>query len=135
MPNTPASFGSALTIFYVADQDRATVFYTAVLAREPMLFVPGMTEFLLTERSSLGLMPESGIKALLGEALPDPTRAGGVPRAELYLRVTGAETFHHRALERGARELSPLEARDWGESVAYSLDLDGHVLAFAERSE
>lgn len=134
MPNIPASFGSALMVFYVADQDRATVFYTAVLAREPTLFVPGMTEFPLNEGAFLGLMPERGIKALLGDALPDPAHAGGTPRAELYLRVAGADAFHQRALERGARELSPLEKRDWGESVAYSLDLDGHVLAFAEQA-
>lgn len=29
-------------------------------------------------------------------------------------------------------ELAP---RNWGERVAYSLDLDGHVLAFAERAD
>jgi hypothetical protein len=28
--------------------------------------------------------------------------------------------------------ISALEDRDWGQRVAYSLDPDGHVLAFAE---
>ena len=125
---------SAITILFVADQDRATAFYAAVLIQEPTLFVPGMTEFPLTPGASLGLMPASGIKALLGDALPDPARAVGVPRAELYLRVENATGFHRRALAEGARELSPLEERDWGESVAYCLDPDGHVLAFAERA-
>ena len=38
---------------------------------------------------------------------------------------------HARALAAGARELSPLALRNWGHEVAYSLDPDGHVLAFA----
>ncbi|PJB30817.1 MAG: glyoxalase, partial [Deltaproteobacteria bacterium CG_4_9_14_3_um_filter_65_9] len=38
---------------------------------------------------------------------------------------------HRRALDNGARELSPLALRDWGHEAAYCLDLDGHVLAFA----
>ena len=38
-----------------------------------------------------------------------------------------------RAIEFGAREVSPLALRDWGHSVAYSLDPDGHVLAFASQ--
>jgi len=32
-------------------------------------------------------------------------------------------------------ELSGVENRDWGHRAAYSLDPDGHVLAFAEQIE
>ena len=120
-----------LFVLYVADQRRSVAFFAAVLGREPRLDVPGMTEFDLPGGGALGLMPEAGIKRLLGAALPDPARANGVPRAELYLRVENPEAFHTRALRAGARELSPLLPRDWGEEVAYSLDPDGHVLAFA----
>ncbi|MBL8955369.1 MAG: hypothetical protein JNK82_31635 [Myxococcaceae bacterium] len=118
-------------ILYVADQARSTAFYAAVLARKPRLDVPGMTEFELEGGSILGLMPEAGIKRLLGAALPDPASARGIPRAELYLKGTGAAAFHVRALAAGALELSPPLLRDWGDFVAYSLDPDGHVLAFA----
>ena len=61
-------------ILYVADQQVSTGFYQAVLARQPDLNVPGMTEFRLSETCVLGLMPEAGIKRLLGERLPDPVR-------------------------------------------------------------
>ncbi|MBK7859658.1 MAG: glyoxalase [Archangiaceae bacterium] len=118
-------------ILYVADQARSTAFYAAVLARKPRLDVLGMTEFQLERGSILGLMPEAGIKRLLGAALPAPASARGVPRAELYLKVPGAAAFHDRALAAGAIELSPPLLRDWGDFVAYSLDPDGHVLAFA----
>lgn len=121
---------TSLIIFYVKDQDRSRQFYEHVLKRPPGLNVPGMTEFEL-DGCRLGLMPEKGIKCLLGDALPDPALANGIPRAELYLRVSDPNAYHRRALEGGAKELSALQLRGWGESVAYSLDPDGHVLAFA----
>lgn len=125
----------ALFILYVADQEASTKFYSSVLACDPILFVPGMTEFKLNDGATLGLMPESGIKRLLGDRLPDPAGATGVPRAELYLALSDAESCHQRALAAGAMELSPMAERPWGDRVAYSLDPDGHVVAFAETSK
>lgn len=119
-------------IFYVADQKKSRDFYAALLDSAPALDVPGMTEFDLGGSASLGLMPVRGIRALLGEKLPDPGRGEGIPRAELYLRVEDAALFHRRALENGGTEIDPLNPRDWGDRAAYSLDPDGHVLAFAE---
>lgn len=125
----------SLFILYVRDQERSRSFYSSVLGKEPELDVPGMTEFNLDHGGSLGLMPESGIARLLGSALPDPSRGNGIPRAELYLRVDDAARHHARAIRHGATEISPLEARAWGDRVAYCLDPDGHVLAFAEAAD
>ncbi len=119
-------------ILYVSDQSQSTDFYAQVLAQPPTLCVPGMTEFTLSAKCVLGLMPETGIKRLLGEKLPDPSGGAGIPRAELYLVVDDPQEYHRRALDLGATELSGLELRDWGDRVAYSLDPDGHVLAFAQ---
>ena len=121
----------SLFILYVSDQEKSAHFYQAVLARTPSLDVPGMTEFELGADSKLGLMPSAGIKKLLGGMLPDPSSAQGVPRAELYLVVKHPEAYHARALQNGAIEVSPMQERDWGDKAAYSLDPDGHVLAFA----
>ncbi len=118
-------------ILYVSDQARAAAFYAAVLALTPRLNVPGMTEFDLPGGAVLGLMPEAGIRRLLGSALPDPSAARGTPRAELYLAVEDPGAYLERAVAAGATELSPLLARDWGHVVAYCLDLDTHVVAFA----
>jgi catechol 2,3-dioxygenase-like lactoylglutathione lyase family enzyme len=119
-------------ILYVKDQAASAAFYSRVLGQTPALDVPGMTEFSLREGCVLGLMPEAGIRRLLGEKLPDPARAAGVPRAELYLLVDDPGACHRRALESGGRELSGLAPRDWGHRAAYSLDPDSHVLVFAE---
>jgi len=121
-------------ILYVSDQKASASFYEKVLSLKPELDVPGMTEFRLSEDTVLGIMPSAGIKRLLGEKLPDPDKAIGIPRAELYLHVTDPESYHSRAILNGAKELSPLLMRDWGDEAAYSLDPDGHVLVFARKS-
>ena len=121
-------------ILYVSDQKASARFYERVLALRPQLDVPGMTEFQLNEGSVLGLMPGAGIKRLLGDRLPDPAGAAGIPRAEVYLLIADPAAYHRRALENGAEELSPLSLRGWGHEAAYCLDPDGHVLAFAKES-
>lgn len=118
-------------ILYVADPAKSRRFYAEVLGQEPILDVPGMTEFELMEGTILGLMPEDGIVRLLGNAIRHPSQAAGVARSELYLIVDDAAAVHATALNAGAREVSPLAQRAWGHSVAYSLDFDGHVLAIA----
>ena len=125
--------GPVHLILYVRDQAAAAAFWQAVLGRPPDLDVPGMTEFALGTGVVLGLMPEAGIRSLLGQALPDPAAAQGIPRAEVYLVADDAAACHARALAAGATELSALAPRSWGDDVAYSLDPDGHVVAFATR--
>ena len=120
-----------MTILYVKDQTRSSAFYKKVLGIDPDFEVPGMTQFTLENGVSIGLMPEQGIKSLLGDKMPDPSSGTGIPRAELYLQVEQPGVFHNKVLEAGGSEVSPLADRPWGEKVAYSLDLDGHVLAFA----
>ena len=93
-----------------------------------------MTEFAVGDGVVLGLMPEAAIRSLLGPSLPDPARAQGIPRAEIYLMADDAAAYHARALAAGATELSALARRSWGDSAAYSLDPDGQVVAFATSS-
>lgn len=94
-----------------------------------------MTELHLSEKHILGIMPEKGIKKLLGDELPDPESANGIPRAELYFRVSNAEEIMTESLRLGAKLLSSFRTRDWGHSAGYVLDLDGHVLAFATEAK
>lgn len=121
-------------ILYVRDQEASTRFYQSVLAQEPKLNVPGMTEFQLSDTSVLGLMPEKEIKKLLGAEIGDPEATNGIARAEIYLTVPAPEEFMARAIAAGGRLISKIENRNWGDKAGYVADLDGHILAFASRT-
>lgn len=123
-----------LFILYVADQEASTSFYEAVLDQAPELHVPGMTEFRLSPTSKLGLMPETGIAKIICPALPDPASGRGIPRCEAYLYVDDPGAYVQRAEAAGAKTVSPLQPRNWGDTAAYLADPDGHVLAFAQKS-
>lgn len=122
-------------IFYVADQERSRHFYAAVLNKEPDLHVPGMTEFTLNENLKLGLMPEDGISKILAGKTPHPSDGNGIPRCELYIHSDDINELFTRAIKAGATEVDAIRSRDWGDSVGYVMDPDGHILAFAKRNE
>ena len=123
-----------ITILYVADQNKSKEFYKKVLDLEPILDVPGMTEFQISENHKLGLMPETGIENILQESVPSPRTGNGIPRCELYLLVDNPKRYFKRALEHKAKLVSELALRNWGDFVGYVADLDGNVLAFAQKN-
>lgn len=118
-------------ILFVADQDRSTRFYADVLDMKPRLWVAGMTEFDVGADAVLGLMPHTGIRRLLGNALPEAPASGSGPTSELYIHVAAPDVHLQRALAAGAELVSPCAPRDWGDTAGYCLDLDGHLLVFA----
>jgi uncharacterized glyoxalase superfamily protein PhnB len=121
-------------ILFVRDQEASTQFYKTVFAKEPSLNVPGMTEFKLAEKCTLGLMPEKGIKNILGSAIKDPETTSGIARSELYLTVPEPKMHMDRAINAGGRILSEVKSRNWGDLAGYVADPDGHVIAFATKS-
>ncbi|MGD9563130.1 MAG: VOC family protein [Pyrinomonadaceae bacterium] len=116
-------------ILFVADQSASTEFYAKALGIAPSLNVHGMTEFEIGD-AVLGLMPRAGAEKLLGPA--GAISAEAANRSETYLVVENALVNHRRAIAAGAVEISAMSERDWGHTAAYSLDPDGHILAFAE---
>ncbi|HLW32051.1 MAG TPA: VOC family protein [Aequorivita sp.] len=121
-------------ILYVSNQARSTVFYEKLLGIAPSLNVPGMTEFPLLPNVKLGLMPESGIAKIISPGMPHPETGNGIPRCEVYLKLKDPETYLDRAVTLGGKIISPLYPRNWGDTVGYLADLDGHVIAFAKTS-
>lgn len=119
-------------ILYVADQQLSRTFYSNLLRMEPSLDVPGMTEFELTSDLKLGLMPENGIARILKDRMPHPATAHGIPRCELYLLIENHSELYERSIALGAVEVSRIQDRDWGHSVGYVADPDGHIIAFAK---
>jgi predicted enzyme related to lactoylglutathione lyase len=119
-------------ILYIADQSRSTTFYRALLGSDPLLDVPGMTEFVLSNGCKLGLMPEADIARIISGPLRHPSTGTGIPRCELYLLVEDLEAAIARTEAAGATLVHPSADRDWGHRVAYYADLDGHVIALAK---
>ncbi|MBN2081656.1 glyoxalase [bacterium] len=120
-----------LFILYVADQQVSRDFYQRLLDRKPALDVPGMTEFVLNDGASLGLMPADGIAGIISGPLPHPATGGGIPRAELYLRVDDPQAGLDRLVESGGTSISAAQLRPWNDVVAYGADPDAHVIALA----
>ncbi|MCX6237680.1 MAG: VOC family protein [Bacteroidia bacterium] len=120
-------------ILFVSDQQRSRDFYSTILQMKPELDVPGMTEFILNDRLKLGLMPENGIAKILSGQTPHPKTGNGIPRCELYVLLDDIEEAYESALKAGAKQISEIQDRDWGDTVGYLADPDGHIIAFAKR--
>jgi uncharacterized glyoxalase superfamily protein PhnB len=121
------------TILYVNNQEMSSKFYQKIFRQKPNLNVPGMTEFQLSENCKLGLMPNESIAKILSDKAPHPDQGNGIPRCELYLNVENIQFEFDNAIESGAKPISPITDRDWGEKVCYFSDPDGHIIAFAEK--
>lgn len=123
------------TILYVEDQEISTGFYTKVLRQTPGLNVPGMTEFRLAENFTLGLMPNSSIAKILNGKTPPPQSGTGIPRCELYLYVDNIDEELTNIIQNDIEFISGLEDRSWGDRAFYFADPDGHIIAFATKTQ
>ena len=121
-------------ILYVSSQERSKEFYEKILRTKAVLHLPGMTEFAISPGCKLGLMPESGIGKILSPKMPHPSSGSGIPRCELYFRVDDIKLEYENALANGAILISPVTDMDWGDTVCYFADPDGHIIAFAEKT-
>lgn len=121
------------TILYVNDQEASCKFYQNIFRKEADLHVPGMTEFNLSDNCKIGLMPNKGIAKILANKTPHPDSGNGIPRCELYFYVDNIQFEFGNAIKSGARLISPVIDRDWGDKVCYFSDPDGHIIAFAEK--
>jgi len=121
------------TILYVKNQQLSADFYTKLFRKEPGLNVPGMTEFEISDTCRIGLMPYSSIESILSNHTPKPSLGSGIARCEIYLYVTNIEHEFDNAVRIGAKLISAIADRDWGDKACYFSDPDGHIIAFAER--
>lgn len=127
-----STIGGVIIIIYVSNQEKSKRFYAEILDSDPILDVPGMTEFFLLENVTLGIMPEDGIAKIICPVLPNPKIANGIPRCEIYLKVENPALRLKKAIYMGGKKISEPLKREWGDEVAYVSDLDGNVIAFAK---
>ncbi|MBW6460451.1 MAG: lactoylglutathione lyase [Bacteroidales bacterium] len=121
------------TILYVSNQEVSTEFYQKIFRKSPDLNVPGMTEFKLSMNCKLGLMANKNIAKILADKTPHPDKGNGIPRCELYFYIENIQLEFDNAIKTGAKLISPIADRNWGDKVCYFSDPDGHIIAFAEK--
>jgi catechol 2,3-dioxygenase-like lactoylglutathione lyase family enzyme len=119
-----------LVIFAVQDLPQAVQFYHAAFGWPQMVDEPVYAEFALPDGQRLGLYERHAFSRNTGQ-VPAPARAGDLTGTELYFYVDHIEQAVARLERAGARLLSGLTRREWGDEAAYFADLDGHVLVVA----
>jgi uncharacterized glyoxalase superfamily protein PhnB len=124
----------ALVILAVHDLHHAVRFYQEAFGSTCTVDVPVYVEFSLSDGFRLGLYERKAFSMNTG-IMPGEIQRGGISATELYLYADELETLMERLEEGGARRLSPLQMRSWGEEVAYYTDPDGNVLAIARAAK
>jgi catechol 2,3-dioxygenase-like lactoylglutathione lyase family enzyme len=120
-------------IFAVSDVRQSAALYEQAFGwpRNQRIDYSNYIELVVDEGSSLGLYERSGYAEEVG-AEPVLVPPDGVAPAYLYVRVDDAVEVAARLEAAGARPLSPLVDRSWGERAAWFADPDGNVVAVAQ---
>ena len=122
----------ALLILAVGDLEQAASFYREAFAWPQIVDTNVYVEFELPDKQRFGLYQREGFGVNIGQA-PREIQDGELTGTEIYFYAENVEeqVLH---LERvGARKLSALQLRDWGDEVAYFADFDGNVIALARQ--
>ena len=122
-------------IIYVDDLDKTKMFYELLFDIKPIVDELGMCELELPNNTTLGIMPKSSFEKLFGEDNNFNDNKKSTPKFELYFQVDDPELFHKKVMQLGALELRKFEEMNWGDIAAYSINHDGHILAFAKRAD
>ena len=121
----------ALTILAVSDFPKARAFYRAAFDFRQTVDVPVYAEFELEDGRRIGIYERNSFGATPG-FVPNAVGADELSGAELYFYCDDPAVQCAKLIDAGAVELSPWQARAWGDDAAYFRDPDGHVLVIAQ---
>lgn len=119
-----------LTILAVADLERAVRFYCDGFGWLPRVETPVYVELGLPDGRGLGLYKRDGFARNTGQ-VPMAVPEGQTGGTEIYLHCDDLHTVIKHVEAAGARKLSELAPRDWGDEAAYYADPDGNVVVLA----
>ena len=126
-----------LTILAVRDLTQAIKFYGDAFGWPQMVDTPAYAEFDMGDGRHLGLYDRRSFGVNTGQ-VPVDTPGGALTGTELYFYADDRHDLE-QAIARlegaGARKLSALATRDWGDEAAYFADPDGNVLVMARHLE
>lgn len=115
-------------ILAVRDLAAMATFYRAVLGWRQVVDVAVYVELAADDGMRLGLYAEDHFAQNVGL---HPPATAGLTRTELYLHCDQLVAAIERARAAGARQLSPLGPRSWGDEAAYFSDPEGNVVVLA----
>jgi predicted enzyme related to lactoylglutathione lyase len=123
-----------LTVLAVEDLARARAFYLAAFGWGVVVDAAVYVELAVAGGMRLGLYDRVGFARNTG--LPaSVVGEGGTTATEVYFQVDELEPAIDRMRAAGARELSALAVRPWGDEAIYFSDPDGNVLVLARPLE
>lgn len=121
-----------LTILSTPNVLTSVEFYNTFFAKKPHIHVNVYAEYILENNQRIGLYAQDSLAQITGQISiqPVPPKLGAV---ELYFYPQNLKDAIARAEVAGARQLSPLQPRDWGDKVIYYADPFGIIIALAEK--
>lgn len=122
-----------LIILAVHDLLRAVTFYREVFGWLVRVEVPVYVELEMPFGQRLGLYHHEGFARNTGLRAGFPPQ-GHTSATELYFQTDDPETIMNRLEQAGARLLSPMSPRPWGDDAAYFADPEGNVIVVARPS-
>ena len=120
----------ALVILAVPELAPAVRFYRDAFGWPQVVDAPSYAEFSHPGGQRLGLYQRDGFALNVGRA-PHRLPEGALAPTELYFYAEDLEAAIGRLAAAGAKPLSPLAPRAWGDEAAYFEDPCGNVLVLA----
>ncbi len=114
----------------VEDVQRAAEFYRSAFGWETAIDLPVIVDFKLPGGGSLSVYKREGFNRNT-ESESVLVVGGQTSSTELYFHCDDLATAIENIQAAGARSLSPLSERGWGDEAAYFADPDGNVIALA----
>jgi predicted enzyme related to lactoylglutathione lyase len=123
-----------LTILAVENLASSAAFYRAAFDWAPAVETPVYVEFTIPGEQRIGLYQREGFWRNTCQT-PARIPAGELAPVELYFYAAEIQSAIERLIAAGARELSSLRRRDWGDEAAYFADPSGNVLVLARPAQ
>jgi len=120
-----------LTILAAEDLPRMQAFYREAFGWTQRVATPVYAEFGAEDGLRLGLYDREAFTRNTGAPAALAAGGGATSHVELYLHCDDLPAAQERITAAGARLLSPLAARSWGDEAAYYADPEGNVLVLA----
>jgi predicted enzyme related to lactoylglutathione lyase len=126
----PSTARHILTILAVRDLAKAVRFYREAFGWPAAVEVPVYVEFELPEGLRFGVYQREAFGMNTGQ-VPAELPEGALSSTEIYFHCADLPEAIARIEAAGARLLSPLAPRGWGDEAAYYADPEGNVLVLA----